>query len=455
MFDAAMPIEVGSSAGIINDLIDFFSGTVDATAMIAQLVAVVVAVFIAIVVYRVAGAKILVSAANRSDNFVGKTAAFCLHVVRDILFSVVAGMLLSLFIWALTSTGFITNTHELVLARFANSIFYAWALLLVIMQCLSLILGNRMFSPGLRNFARTAFWVLAALQIVGILPVIVEWMQSCLLPVGSDKLTVWTLFVGIVTLFLTLGIAVRLSDACEGAIMKAKDLELNTKVVFARLCRVTLIVAGVLVGLSSVGIDFTVLSVFGGAIGVGIGFGMQKIASNYISGFIILFDKSVKLGDMVQVAGFTGIITRINTRYSVLRNTSGEELIVPNESFVTGNVKNYSLTESACLTTLDVSCAYESDVEKALTVLAECVKAQPRVMKSREPWFVVTEFADSGINLRAGFWVDDPRKGTAGLKSVIFKEVLRRYSEEGIEIPYNKLEVKVTEGDLAQAPVLN
>ena len=203
------------------------------------------------------------------------------------------------------------------------------------------------------------------------------------------------------------------------------------------------LILGVLVGLSSAGIDLTVLSVFGGALGVGIGFGMQKIASNYISGFIILCDKSIKIGDMVNAAGFTGIITQINTRYSVLRNTSGEEMIVPNENFVTGSVMNYSHTDTATLVTLDVSCAYESNVDEALRILSECVLAQPRVLhdSGHKPWFAVTEFAASGINLRAAFWIADPRDGTVVLKSNIFRAVLKAYNEAGIEIPYDKLEV--------------
>ena len=302
---------------------------------------------------------------------------------------------------------------------------------------------TRMFGKGLRHAVRIAFWVLAILQIIDVLPVIVDWMRACQLPIGTDKLTVWALIVGFLTLFLALGIASRISGLCEAAIMNMREMEMNSRVVLARLCRVGFLILGVLVGLSSAGIDLTVLSVFGGALGVGIGFGMQKIASNYISGFIILCDKSIKIGDMVNAAGFTGIITQINTRYSVLRNTSGEEMIVPNENFVTGSVMNYSHTDTATLVTLDVSCAYESNVDEALRILSECVLAQPRVLHDpgHKPWFAVTEFAASGINLRAAFWIADPRDGTVVLKSNIFRAVLKAYNEAGIEIPYDKLEV--------------
>ena len=145
----------------------------------------------------------------------------------------------------------------------------------------------------------------------------------------------------------------------------------------------------------------------------------------------------------MQVANFAGVITQINTRYSVISNISGQELIVPNENFVTGTVMNYSRTERESATTLEISCAYESDVDRALAIFSECIKAQPRVLKTREPWVVVSELAASGITLKSGFWVTIPENGTAVLKSNIRREVLRRFAEEKIEIPYNKLDLTV------------
>ena len=218
------------------------------------------------------------------------------------------------------------------------------------------------------------FWTLAVLEIVGVLPEVVQMMKNYTLPIGSDKFTIWTLFVGIITVLVTMGLASRLADVCERAILKMDELEMNLRVVFARIARVSLLIVALLFALSSVGIDLTILSVVGGAVGVGVGFGMQKIASNYISGFIILFDRSVKLGDLVQVSGFTGVITQINTRYSVIRSSAGQELIVPNENFVTGTVMNYSLTERESATNLEISCAYESDIDRALEIFTECIK---------------------------------------------------------------------------------
>lgn len=435
---------IHTSETLIGDIVALFTGTTHGYVILAQVAVIVLAVFAGLVVHKIAGAhiKALTLRIGRKT-WKAKALELCLNTINDILFSATAAALLSLCVWGITETGFLSDRSELVLVRVAYQIFYAWAILLVLMQFFTVLLGERMFGKGLRHAVRIAFWVLAILQIIDVLPVIVDWMRACQLPIGTDKLTVWALIVGFLTLFLALGIASRISGLCEAAIMNMREMEMNSRVVLARLCRVGFLILGVLVGLSSAGIDLTVLSVFGGALGVGIGFGMQKIASNYISGFIILCDKSIKIGDMVNAAGFTGIITQINTRYSVLRNTSGEEMIVPNENFVTGSVMNYSHTDTATLVTLDVSCAYESNVDEALRILSECVLAQPRVLHDpgHKPWFAVTEFAASGINLRAAFWIADPRDGTVVLKSNIFRAVLKAYNEAGIEIPYDKLEV--------------
>lgn len=447
---------IHTSETLIGDIVALFTGTTHGCVILAQVAAIVLAVFAGLVVHKIAGAhiKALTLRIGRKT-WKAKALELCLNTINDILFSATAAALLSLCVWGITETGFLSDRSELVLVRVAYQIFYAWAILLVLMQFFTVLLGERMFGKGLRHAVRIAFWVLAILQIIDVLPVIVDWMRACQLPIGTDKLTVWALIVGFLTLFLALGIASRISGLCEAAIMNMREMEMNSRVVLARLCRVGFLVLGVLVGLSSAGIDLTVLSVFGGALGVGIGFGMQKIASNYISGFIILCDKSIKIGDMVNAAGFTGIITQINTRYSVLRNTSGEEMIVPNENFVTGSVMNYSHTDTATLVTLDVSCAYESNVDEALRILSECVLAQPRVLHDpgHKPWFAVTEFAASGINLRAAFWIADPRDGTVVLKSNIFRAVLKAYNEAGIEIPYDKLEVTLKgTGTAEEAP---
>ena len=446
LINDAGDIVVNPTVSFLNEIVTSFSGIFSSYQSLIQLGVIAFAAFVAYIVHKLVGARVKAEVVHiGSDGWKHKLIRIGLNTLYDVLFSATAAALLSLCVWVLSNSGLISVQGDLFLIRLAYQIFYAWALLLVLLQFLGALLGGKMFARGLRRIVGVAFWILAALQILDVLPAIVDWMKSFQLPIGSDKLTVWALLVGLVTLFLSLGIAARISDLCENAIMKMPDMEMNIRVVFARLCRVAFLVLGVLIGLSSAGINLTVLSVFGGALGVGIGFGMQKIASNYISGFIILCDKSVKIGDLVEVSGFSGIVTQINTRYSVLRNTSGEELIVPNENFVTGSVKNFSHSDAASLVKITVSCAYESNVDEALRILQDCVLAHPRTLNEpdRKPWVAVTEFAASGITLCAGFWIADPRQGTVVLKSDILRSVQKAYAEAGIEIPYDKLDVTI------------
>lgn len=415
-------------------------------AVLYQMLAIIAAMVLALGISYAFGSRIKalsVSIRQKNDHWTQRILSFCLDLAYAVLFSLSAAVLLSLCVTALQDTGLIGEQGQLIFVRVAYQIFYAWALLRVLIRLLQVSLKNKQIGAGFKKAVYLTFWTLAALEILGILPGIVEAMKSYTLPVGSGQLTLWKLFVGVITVIVTMGLANKLADVCEHSIMKMDELEMNLRVVFARISRVSLLIVALLLALSSVGIDLTVLSVFSGAIGVGIGFGMQKIASNYISGFIILFDRSVKLGDFVQVAGFSGVITQINTRYSVIRNTAGQELIVPNENFVTGTVTNYSLSERESAITLDVSCAYESNIDRALEIFATAIKEQPRVLKTREPWVVVSELAASGVVLKAGFWVMNPENGTAGLKSNILREVMKRFAVEGIEIPYDKLEVTV------------
>lgn len=429
----------------ITDIINnsAFAGLTSANALY-QIAAVAVAVVMAYLASRFVGARLIALRLKLdNDTYAHKAGRIGLAIVNALLFSITAAVLLSIAVRTMNSFGLVAAQSNLLLIRVAYQIFYAWAILYVIMQVLTVLLGNKLFGAPQKKFVTSLFWTLAVLQIVGILPEIVKLMQEYTLPIGSDNLTLWTLLVGIITVLLTVGIANKLADFCESRIMGMREMEMNLRVVFARITRVSLMLIGVLIALSSVGINLTVLSVFGGALGVGIGFGMQKIASNYISGFIILFDRSVKLGDLVEVSGFSGVVTQINTRYSVLRNVAGEELIIPNENFVTGTVKNYTLSERDCAVNVEISCAYEADVDRALAVFMECIKSQSRVVKSREPWVVVSSFGASGINLKAGFWISDPQNGTAGLKSNILREVLKRFAAENIEIPYDKLDLTV------------
>ncbi len=367
---------------------------------------------------------------------------FVMKICDGVAFSLVSGLVLALLVQLLQVASFIPTNNPL-LARMAYSVFFAWAMIVVCLELLSGMLRGKLTRTVLRGI-KVIFWVLAILQLVGILPEAVKFLQSVMLPIGNGKVTLWAGLVGLFTVVLSLIVANWLADVTEAGLMSHKAMAVNLRVVFSRILRFVFYFFAVLFALSFAGVDLTVLSVFSGALGVGLGFGLQKIASNYISGFIILLDRSVNLGDMVQVGAFTGVIREINTRYSVIRNTAGEELVVPNETFVTTSVKNFTGSDADAASYLNISVSYEGDVDRALAIFLEVMKAQKRVLQTPAPWCVIKEFGDSGVELMGCFWVNDPQLGVAGLKSAIFREVLKRFDAEGIEIPYSKSEIKLS-----------
>jgi len=217
-------------------------------------------------------------------------------------------------------------------------------------------------------------------------------------------------------------------------------------VVFARLARAVILVAAVLVVLPLLGVDLTVLSVFGGALGVGLGFGLQKIASNYVSGFIILLDRSIRIGDLITADNQHGVVTRITTRYAVLRSLAGVEAIIPNDALVTTTVLNHSYTDKQVRVAVRLQVAYGTQIEPVQALLAEIALRQPRVLREPGPTAHLVNFADNGIEIELGFWIADPEQGTQNIRSDVSVEIVREFHARGIEIPFPQREVRVIQG---------
>ncbi|MCX7660742.1 MAG: mechanosensitive ion channel, partial [Caldimonas manganoxidans] len=200
--------------------------------------------------------------------------------------------------------------------------------------------------------------------------------------------------------------------------------------------RALLLFVGLLVALSSVGIDLTALSVLGGALGVGIGFGLQKLAANYVSGFVILAERSLRIGDYVRVDNFEGYVTDITTRYTVIRAPNGRESIVPNETLITTRVENLSLADRNVLLSTVVQVAYGTDVQTLREHIVERVKQVPRVLSEPGPSAHLTAFASDGLELTVYFWIADPENGQANVRSSVNLAILALFQERGVEIPF-------------------
>jgi small-conductance mechanosensitive channel len=293
-----------------------------------------------------------------------------------------------------------------------------------------------------RSFALLA-WFVVALYIVGLLAPLIEALESVSFAIGHQKLNLWLILQGVGAVLTTLLVALWLGGIVEARLMATQGMDDNLRLVLSRVARTLLIVLAVLIGLPAVGIDLTMLSVFGGALGVGLGFGLQKIAANYISGFIILLDRSLRIGDVISVDNHKGQVTKITTRYTVLRGLTGVEAIVPNEVLVGSVVLNESYTDPKVRIALPVQVGYASDLERAMAILVECAQAQPRVLSDPAPGALVTAFGDSGINLELGFWIGDPAAGVGSVRSDINLAIWKAFRAEGIEIPFPQREVRV------------
>ena len=282
-------------------------------------------------------------------------------------------------------------------------------------------------------------WVMHALEI---LPEVIEWLDSQKITLGKQKLTMWTLLQGGAWVLMTLIASVWLSGSVERKLMRA-PIDSNLRIVLARLSKVALMFLALMITLPLVGIDLTALSVFGGALGVGLGFGLQKIMANYVSGFIILLDRSIRIGDLISVGTDRGQVQQITTRYTVLRSPSGVQSIVPNETLVSSVVQNEGLSDREVRVAISVQVGYADDVERALVILEECARAHERVLSEPVPRAFLHSFGDSGINLELGLWITDPENGTLGIRSAVQLEILRRFRAEGIEIPFPQREIRI------------
>ena len=278
-------------------------------------------------------------------------------------------------------------------------------------------------------------WIAVVLWVTGVLPIVMDAMDDVSWKVGASRMTLRNIVEGALTAGLVLMLALWVSAAIEKKLLHGTGNTLSLRKMAASIVRAALLFVGLLVALTAVGIDLTALSVLGGAIGVGVGFGLQKIAANYVSGFVVLAERALRIGDMVKVDGFEGRITDIRTRYTVIRALNGRESLVPNEMLITQRVENSSLTDAQVVVNTVVQVAHGTDVRALRPKLIEAILRVPRVLEQPGPGVELAEFAADGMNLSIGFWIGDPENGQGGVRSDVNLAVLDLLTAEGISIP--------------------
>ncbi|MDF1480546.1 mechanosensitive ion channel family protein [Extensimonas sp. H3M7-6] len=310
-------------------------------------------------------------------------------------------------------------------------------------------------SPWVRPMERTISWLawlVMVLWVTGLLPRVLQELDDISWKVGGARMSVRTLLEGVLTTGAVLLVTLWISSAIEARLLRsATGSVLSVRKALSNALRALLLFLGLVLALSAVGIDLTALSVFGGALGVGIGFGLQKLAANYVSGFVILAERSVRIGDNVRIDSFEGRITDIAGRYTLIRSAVGRESIVPNEMLITQRVENLSLADPRVWHSTVVSVGYDSDVDLVMRLLAEAALVSPRVLRDPAPSVALSAFGADGLEFTIGFWIVDPENGVLNLRSEINLAVLRALRAHGIDIPYPQRVVHWQAAD-AEAP---
>jgi small-conductance mechanosensitive channel len=326
----------------------------------------------------------------------------------------------------------------------ATPILIALAVIRMLAYALHRLFPAQTWLPASELAIGTAIWGVAILYFLGVLPGIRATLDQLVIPIGKKDVSLLTIFTGIAVVVVTLIVTLWISGLIEQRLALATQLNANLRVVLAKFIRAVLIVVAVLIALEQIGFDLTLLTVFGGALGVGIGLGLQKLASNYIAGFTILLDRSIRIGDLVTVDGRTGVVSNATSRYVVVRSGDGVEAIVPNETVVTTTVLNHSYTSPQVRLALQVQVAYDSDVEKALALLVEIAQREPRVLRDAQaPKSYLVNFADNGVTLELGVWINDPHVGQLDLKSSLNRAILKEFGANGIQIPFPQRDIRI------------
>jgi small-conductance mechanosensitive channel len=360
-------------------------------------------------------------------------------VVDGVLFPVLALLLALMARWALEhALGAAPQAGTLTLAvfRLALPILTSLVVIRLTARVLRRAFPASVFMRTVERSVSWLAWILVVLWITGVLPLILLELDNISWKIGSAQISARNFLEGALTAVVVLVLALWVSAALEAKLLVGATDNISIRKMAANALRAVLLFVGLMFALSAAGIDLTALGVLGGALGVGIGFGLQKLAANYISGFVILAERSMRIGDMVKVDNFEGRITDISTRYTVIRALNGRESIVPNEMMITQRVENASLADPKVSLTTVVQVAYGSDLDSLMPLLAHAVANVERVLTEPPPLVLLSAFAADGLELTVNFWIADPQNGQLNARSGVNLALLRALQQAGVHIPY-------------------
>ena len=307
--------------------------------------------------------------------------------------------------------------------------------------------GNPLLK-AFENIIAILVWIYTIIYILGFSSVISGALEGVSFKVVGTSYNLLMIIQLIIGLIFAIAVSMSIATLVERSLKNTKGLNANLKSMINKLLKLLIYITAVIITMDTIGIDITFLSVFGGAFAVGLGFGMQTIVSNYISGFTILMDKSLHIGDILTIGEHYGIITSIKSRYTVLRKLEGVEVIIPNNTLITENIINHTYMDRNVRVWVDIQISYKSSVDLAKKIMLDTAMKQDRVMKDPEPSVYLFYFNESGIDLKLVFFIKDAEEGQLRLKSDISEEIWREFQKQGVEIPFPQRDLHIKSGEL-------
>lgn len=327
-----------------------------------------------------------------------------------------------------------------------QALFVLGALMVLIRTAVHLMMRTLSPLPYLSRLERVlgwALWMLVILLLLRWLEPVAGVLRAISIPFGGRIVSLLDVIRAVVVLVLFIGGATYLGAVMERRVLGVSALPIGVRVGVAKVSRVLLIVVAVVLGLTTLGVDLTALTVIGGAVGVGIGFGLQRIASNFVSGFVLLGDRSIRPGDVITIGSRFGVVRELRARYVVVRDRDGVDTLIPNENIITSEVINWSYADRHIRLKVPVQISYEDNPRNVISLMEEAARSHPRVEREPAPAARVMGFGENGIELELRFWIQDPEDGVNNVRSDIFLAMWDAFKAAGVTIPYPQRDIRI------------
>lgn len=424
-------------ADYLNKVTDWF-GHLDYNSLGWELLVLVLAVACALLVQRTLGRFLLKTSSELEARHIRRIT---LRSVQRIVFP------LSMLLVALVGREILQYQQVAValLLRLAVPLMMSLATIRLVVYML-----RQAFQPGpavkaWEHLISTSIWILVALHLLGWLPKVVSVLDAFGYSFGSVRVSLLTVLELLLVIGVLMVLAAWLSKTIEAALSRSSYLSSGVKIGLSKTIKLVLYTLAGLLSLNAVGIDLSALAIFGGALGVGLGFGLQRIASNFISGFILVFDRSIRPGDVISINEKFGWVQELRARYVVVRDRDGVETLIPNENLITTEVINWSYSDEQVRIKLPVQISYADDPEAAMEVLTQAAQTSQRVLQDPTPAARLMGFGDSGIDLELRVWISDPQLGVNNVRSELNIAIWKGFKAAGITIPYPQQDLHVKE----------